>query len=164
MDEADWEQRLALVWASIDDVPEDEFLAAMETLVAELPEDDPLGPFELASALDSTGHPDLAVVRYRQALGLGLSGQRRRRAAIQLASSLRNLGEAEQSVALLTAELEAESDDLADAVRAFLALALTSAGRDREAVSVALTALAPHLTRYNRSVAAYAGQLAAPLP
>ena len=82
---------------------------------------------------------------------------------IQLASSLRNLGTAEQSVALLTAELERGSDDgsadLDDAVRAFLALALTSVGRDRAAVSVARTALAPHLTRYSRSLAAYAGQL-----
>jgi hypothetical protein len=38
---------------------------------------------------------------------------------IQLASSLRNVGQPEQSVALLTAELEAGSDDLDDAVRAF---------------------------------------------
>jgi hypothetical protein len=78
---------------------------------------------------------------------------------IQLASSLRNLGHAEESVALLTAELDAGSDDLDDAVRAFLALALTSVGRDREAVSVALTALAAHLPRYNRSLAAYAREL-----
>ena len=89
-----------------------------------------------------------------------LSGQRRRRAVIQLASTLRNLGQAEESVALLTAELDAGSDDLDDAVRAFLALALTSVGREREAVSVALTALAAHLTRYNRSLAAYARDLA----
>jgi tetratricopeptide repeat protein len=52
----------------------------------------------------------------------------------------------------------AGSDDLDDAVRAFLAL--TSLGRDREAVSLALTALAAHLPRYNRSLAAYARELA----
>jgi hypothetical protein len=79
---------------------------------------------------------------------------------IQLASSLRNVGQPEESVALLTAELEAGSDDLDDAVRAFLALALTSVGREREAVSLALTALAAHLPRYNRSLVAYAGELA----
>ncbi len=163
MDNADWEQRLALAWASIDDLGEEEFRAAIDGLVAELPETDPVGAFEQASAFDSTGHPGLAVERYRWALQQGLSGQRRRRAVIQLASSLRNLGEAEQSVALLTAELDGGaddgSDDLDDAVGAFLALALTSVGREREAVSVALTALAPHLTRYNRSLAAYASQL-----
>ncbi|MDQ6922056.1 MAG: tetratricopeptide repeat protein, partial [Candidatus Dormibacteraeota bacterium] len=36
------------------------------------------------------------------------------------------------------------------------ALALTDVGREREAVSVALTALAPHLPRYQRSMANYA--------
>jgi tetratricopeptide (TPR) repeat protein len=156
MDEADWGRRLALLWTSFDDQHEDDFLAAMEKLVAELPEDDPVGLFEHASALDSTGHPDLAVRRYRQALERGLPGPLRRQAVIQLASSLRNLGHAQESVELLTAELDAGSDDLDDAVRAFLALALTSVGRERDAVSVALTALAPHLTRYNRSLAAYA--------
>ncbi len=160
MAEADWERRLELLWASIDDHDEDEFVAAMAQLVAELPPDDAIGLFEQASAFDSTGHPDLAVARYRQALEGGLSGLRRRRAVIQLASSLRNLGEAEESVALLTAELAAGSDELDDAVRAFLALALTSVGRDREAASHALTALAPHLPRYNRSLAAYARELA----
>ncbi len=168
MDEADWERRLALLWASIDDLGADDFRRAMDDLVAERAQGNPIGPFEQASAFDSTGHPDLAVDRYREALELGLSGQRRRRAVIQLASSLRNLGKAEQSVTLLTAELDRGSDDgsddLDDAVRAFLALALTSVGRDREAVSLALTALAltalaPHLTRYNRSLTAYASEL-----
>jgi hypothetical protein len=157
MEEADWERRLELLWASIDARDKDDFLTAMGELVAELPPDDPV---ERASAFDSTGQPELAVGRYRQALEGGLSGQRRRRAVIQLASTLRNLGQAEESVALLTAELDAGSDDLDDAVRAFLALALTSGGREREAVSVALTALAAHLTRYNRSLAAYARELA----
>jgi tetratricopeptide (TPR) repeat protein len=159
VDESEWGRRLALLWTSIDDQREDDFLAAMEKLVAELPDGDPVGLFEQASAFDSTGHPDLAVSRYRQALERGLPGQRRRRAVIQLASSLRNLGDAEESVALLTAELNADSDDLDDAVRAFLALALTSTGRERDAVSVALAALAPHLTRYNRSLAAYAREI-----
>jgi hypothetical protein len=156
VDDADWERRLALLWASIDDVPVADFLETTRDLVAELPDEDPIGLFEYAAALDSTGHPDMAADRYQQALAGGLSGRRRRRAVIQLASSLRNLGRAEESVALLTAELDAGSDDLDDAVRAFLALALTGVGREREAVSVALTALAPHLTRYNRSLAAYA--------
>jgi len=78
---------------------------------------------------------------------------------IQLASSLRNLGEAEESVALLRDELAAGSDELDDAVRAFLSLALVSAGREREAVSHALAALAPHLPRYQRSLGAYAQDL-----
>jgi hypothetical protein len=156
MDEPDWERRLALLWASIDD--HEDFVGAMAKLVAERPLGDPIGLFEQGSAFDSTGRPDLAVDKYRAALAAGLSGYRRRRATIQLASSLRNLGQATESVALLTAELD-QSDELDDAVRAFLALALTSVGRERDAVSMALTALAPHLTRYNRSLAAYAADL-----
>ena len=153
---SDWEERVSALWASIDDHGEKEFLEAMDQLVAELPDDSGVGAFERASALDSTGHSDLAVPLYRQALELGLDGERRRRAVVQMASSLRNLGEASESIALLTAERAAGPGDLDDAVDAFLALALVDVGREREAVSIALTALAGHLSRYQRSVSNYA--------
>jgi Tetratrico peptide repeat len=52
------------------------------------------------------GHSDLAVPLYRKALDVGLSGERRRRAVIQLASSLRNVGRPEESVALLRTEMD----------------------------------------------------------
>lgn len=159
MDEKDWEQRVELLWASIDEV--DDFLPQMAKLVVERPPNDAIAMFEQASAYDSMGEEARAVERYRAALQAGLDGQRKRRATIQLASSLRNLGQAEESVALLEAELKQPSDDLDDAVRAFLALALTSAGREREAVGMALTALAPHLVRYNRSLTNYAEELRA---
>ena len=152
----EWEQRLADLWASIDDLSEEAFLKTMELLVAELPADSAVAAFERAGSLDSTGHSDLAVPLYRRALELGLAGQRRRRAVIQMASSLRNLGQASESVALLTAERERESDDLDDAVAATLALALVDVGREREAVSVVVLALSRHMTRYRRSLANYA--------
>ena len=152
----EWEQRLAALWATIDEQSEEEFLGKMERLVAELPADDAVGIFERAASLDSTGHSDRAVPLYRRALALGLPGIRRRRAVIQLASSLRNLGQAEKSVTLLRAEREVASDELDDAVSAVLALALVDTGREREAVSVAVAALAPHLPRYQRSMANYA--------
>lgn len=155
-----WERRLSELWASLDDQRPDDFLAGMDELVAELPDDSPIAAFERASALDSTGHSDLAAPLYREALDHGLSGERRRRAVIQMASSLRNLGRAEESVAMLTAELEAESDVLDDAVAGFLALALVDVGREREAVVFALAALAPHLPRYQRSLANYARLIA----
>lgn len=151
-----WEQRVADLWASLDELSEQTFLARMEGLIAELPADSPVAAFEQAAAFDSTGHPHLAVPLYRQALDGGLSGIRRRRAVIQMASSLRNLGNAPESVAMLTAEREMPSDELDDAVSAVLALALVDTGREREAVSVALTALARHLPRYQRSMANYA--------
>ncbi len=161
---APWERRVAEAWASIDRRGEEGFLALIEDLAAELPPDSAIGTFERAGALDSTGHSDRAMPLYRQALARGLTGERRRRATIQLASSLRNLGQAEESVALLTAELDAGSDHLDDAVRAFLALALVDTGREREAASLALTALAPHLPRYQRSLANYARLIADDTP
>ena len=106
----EWEQRLADLWASLDELSEQAFLSKMELLVAELPADSAVAAFERAGSFDSTGHADLAVPLYRKALELGLEGQRRRRAVIQMASSLRNLGQATESVALLTAERERESD------------------------------------------------------
>ncbi|MDF9811242.1 tetratricopeptide repeat protein [Streptomyces sp. SPB162] len=154
--DAGWERRTAELWAAIDSHGEEDFRARIGKLAAELPPDHPAALFERAAAFDSTGHSDLAVPLYRRALDLGLTGERRRRAVIQLASSLRNLGRAPESVALLTAERDAGSDHLDDAVAVFLALALADTGREREAVSVALTALAGHLPRYQRSAANYA--------
>ncbi|MBA3650524.1 MAG: tetratricopeptide repeat protein [Chthoniobacterales bacterium] len=156
---AEWENRLADLWASIDHHAEEEFLARMEALVGELASGSAVAAFECASSLDSTGHSELAVPLYREALELGLQGDRRRRAVIQMASSLRSIGRAPESVALLSAEREAGSDDLDDAVVAFLALALVDVGREREAVSLALSALSGHLTRYQRSLANYARQI-----
>jgi hypothetical protein len=150
-----WEERIASLWSELDDHEEEEFLGLVQKLVAELPADDPRGPFELACAYDSTGHSDEAVPRYRQALAGGVTGIRRRRAVIQLASSLRNVGHVDESVTLLETERAAGSDELDDAVAGFLALALADTGREREALSYALVALAKHLPRYNRSLANY---------
>ncbi|WP_234358557.1 tetratricopeptide repeat protein [Streptomyces sp. NRRL B-24085] len=164
MDE-DWEKRVDAAWAAFDEYPEEraaEFRAVIDALVAELPEGSPLGPFERACAWDSTGHSDKAVPLYREALAKGLRGYKGRRARIQLSSSLRNVGQPEEGVKLLTPELDAPSDELDDAVRATLALCLSSLGRDREGLSLVLGALAPHLPRYQRSMANYARALVDP--
>jgi tetratricopeptide (TPR) repeat protein len=156
---ADWEKRLAAVWATLDDRDEEQFVAAIDDLVAELPDESAIRPFERACAFDSTGHSDLAVPLYKSALDIGWTSTRRRRAVIQMASSMRNIGKAQEAVALLSAELEAEPDELTGAVRAVLALSLVNVGREREAVAVALTALSEYLPRYNRSLANYAREL-----
>jgi hypothetical protein len=158
----DWEGRVAAAWALIDDHDAAQFVALIDGLAAELPQGSPVAAFERACAFDSTGRPDLAEPLYREALAGELPGERRRRAVIQLASSVRNLGRPHESVELLTAELGRGSDHLDDAVRAVLALALTDTGREREAVSVAVGALARHLPRYQRSMATYARLLAEP--
>jgi hypothetical protein len=156
----DWEQRIAALWAAIDDFDDAaQFRARVEALAAELPEGDGIGRFERACANDSTGRPEQAAPLYREALAAGLTGIRRRRAVIQLASTLRNLGHPDESVALLRAERDEGSDELDDAVVAVLALALADTGREREAAGLAVGALARHLPRYNRSMAAYAEEL-----
>lgn len=161
---ADWERRNAELWTTVGNRPDGEFRAAMDALTGELPEGDSTALFERAAAWDSTGHSDRAVPLYRAALDAGVPGERRRRAVIQMASSLRNLGRPQEGVDLLTAERAAGHDHLDDAVAAVLALALTDLGRAREAVSVAVAALAPHLPRYQRSMANYARLLIAPTP
>jgi hypothetical protein len=156
-----WEARLGAVWSAIESYESDAFVAQIELLTAQLPSGSAIGFFECASAQDSTGHPELAAPLYRAALDAGLTGVRRRRAVIQLASSLRNLGNAAQAADLLFTELRAPADELDGAVRAFLALALVDLGREREAVAQSLTALSRYLPRYNRSLAQYASAITA---
>lgn len=156
----DLNTRVAALFAVIDDYDEDAFLAAVDELVAEVPADDADALFHRASAQDSTGHPDRAVPLYEAALERGgLTGENRRRATIQLASSLRNLGQVDRALAMLEAERGQPSDHLDDALDCVLALTLAAAGRDREGLSLVVVALARHLPRYNRSMAAYARAL-----
>ncbi|MFF0446484.1 tetratricopeptide repeat protein [Streptomyces sp. NPDC004609] len=173
IDMNDWERRSARAWADIDgydargEAGEADFRARIGELADELPQENPIAPFERACAWDSTGHSDKAVPLYQEALERGLAGMRRRRAVIQMSSSLRNIGRVQESVALLTAEAENHDPDaavLADAVSATLALCLVDVGREREAVSIAVRALAPHLPRYQRSMANYARLLVEPEP
>jgi tetratricopeptide (TPR) repeat protein len=155
-----WEARVAALWEAHDDHEPDAFVAAMRALAAERPDGDAVAAFELAGAYDSTGYEAEAEAHYRNALGAGLDPSRRRQATIQLASTLRNLGRPAESVALLRAERDAGSDELDDAVAGFLALSLVDSGREREAVGLALSVVARHLPRYQRSMAAYARDLA----
>jgi hypothetical protein len=148
------EDRLAELWAVLDDLPEAEFHRRMNEVCEELPP--AVAAFERGAAQDSTGHSDLAIPLYQEALRLGVTGERRRRAVIQMASSLRNLGRPGRAVALLTEERARTSDHLDDAVATTLALALADLGREREGLRLAIEALAPHLPRYQRSMANYA--------
>jgi hypothetical protein len=153
---ADVNRRAAAIFAAIDDYQEEAFMAGIDTLAAELPAGDPDGLFHRACARDSWGHPDLAIPLYREALDTGgLTGENRRRAVIQMASSLRNTGQAQAALSLLLAERGNGSDHLDDALACVTALCLASLGRDREGLSMVVVALARHLPRYNRSMANY---------
>ena len=153
----DVNRQVAALFAAIDDYDEAKFIADVDALAAALPEGDADGIFHRASARDSWGHSDLAVPLYAQALEIGgLTGENRRRAVIQMSSSLRNIGQVEDGLAHLLKEKETGgADHLSDALDGTIALCLATLGREREGLSLVLVALAKHLPRYNRSMGNY---------
>lgn len=154
-----WETQLDAVWRIIEEVPAEEFRAKVDEIVSDPAVPEPIREFQRACADDSTGRSDLAVPGYRRALDAGLTGYERRRAVIQLASSLRNLDESSQSLELLSAQETTVGDGLDDAVIVFRALALCDLGREREAAAQLIHALADHLPRYTASAHRYADAL-----
>lgn len=154
-----WEERIAAIWAD-DTLTDGERIDRIDDLARELPDGDAVALFERAGARDSAGAETEAEPLYRRALEAGLDDEHRTRAVIQLASTLRNLGRTDEALGMLRAEYDrGPGAPLHDAAAAFYALALVSDGDAVAAASVALTALAPHLPRYNRSVTGYAAEL-----
>jgi Flp pilus assembly protein TadD len=88
--------------------------------------------FEYAGALDFAGREAEAAPVYEQAFSAGLAGDDLRRGLIQYGSTLRNLGRFDEAVSVLRGADEQFPGH--DSIVAFLALALTSAGRCEEAV------------------------------
>ena len=154
-----WNDRIDAVWQD-DSLSDDERIERIDALAAERGDADARAMFERAGARDSAGIETEAEPLYRQALDAGLDDEHHTRAVIQLASTLRNLGQTAEALGMLRAEYDrGPSAPLHDAAAAFYALALASDGDPVAAASIALKALAPHLPRYNRSVAAYADDL-----
>ncbi|MEZ4650999.1 MAG: tetratricopeptide repeat protein [Candidatus Eisenbacteria bacterium] len=160
--EPEWETQLAALWKELGAMDGVAFREAMRKHIGALPEGHPVALFEMGAACDSTGLPEDAVKHYEAALEAGLSGIRRRRVRIQLASSLRNLGSPQLAADMLFEELKQPHDELDQAVAAFLALALADLGREREGLAMSLKALSTYLPRYNRSLGNYAERLNAP--
>ena len=157
-----WDERIDEVWedATGEEVGDDT-IARIDALAAERGPDDARAEFERGGARDSAGRPAEAVALYRRALALGLDGEHRPQCVIQMASSLRNLGEYDEALDVIRAEEELAPDGpYRDAVACVHALILASAGRPAEGLSVALLALVPHLPRYHRSMTAYAHEIA----
>jgi tetratricopeptide (TPR) repeat protein len=152
-----WNERIDRFWGSVDESQPELALAAMKQLVDERPADDPDAVYEWASLQDFLGRESAAIPLYQEALAGGLSGDRRPQAIIQLASSLRNVGDARAAIDLL--EACAPDTVTGSAAQAFLALALHDIGRHEAALRVALRALAPTLPLYGRAVTAYADDL-----
>ncbi|PRB02628.1 hypothetical protein CQ046_12125 [Chryseobacterium sp. MYb7] len=156
-----WETQLQNIWLKLETISNDAFIQQIKDHVELLTDADSqsIADFERACAFDSTGHEKEAEPLYRSALDKGLTGLRRRRARIQLASTLRNNGKIDESIQILREEKANYSDELNDAVDSFLALSLSSAGEHNEALSLTLKAISKHLPRYNNSLSRYAENL-----
>ena len=155
MELAEWEGAIEEVWDRASSLADEELRSSIATLAEEYPEADGGALFEVAGSWDSTGHSVKAIPIYQQALELGLSEEKRRQAVIQMASSMRNVGRFGDALELLVNESTDSGDGLDDAVVAFRSLVMSDVGLTREALSDVLAALAPHLPRYQRSVAEY---------
>ena len=147
-----WYARVQTVWASTDNLPEAEIVAAIDALVAERSPDDPVALYESASARDFAGRESEAEPLYRRALSLGLAEPEWGRAVIQLASTLRNLGRPDEALA----ELDGIPGDhpLAAVAEAFRVLV-----RADPAEVVTLVESAAALPEYSGAVRRYAEDL-----
>ncbi|MDN8548661.1 tetratricopeptide repeat protein [Microbacterium sp. NM3R9] len=146
-------------WARADDTAPEGLALDLDRVLASLPADDPVALFERASLSDYLGREAEAIPVYRAALAAGLTEPRRGECLIQLASSLRNIGDPSGAIALLHGY--PADHPLAEAARAFEALALFDDQKPAPALRTALRALAPHLPQYGRSVERYARGLVA---
>lgn len=152
-----WDDRVAAFWATADDVRPETMLNEMNALVSERGAGDAEALYEWASVHDFLGREADAIPFYRAALDEGLTGNRRLQAVVQLASSLRNVGESGAAIELL--EAQPGEPVTGAAAQAFLALALHDSGRPSEALRVALKALARTLPLYGRAITSYADEL-----
>ena len=157
MSETSWRARVDAFWAEFDDSDAEGCLNRMRALVDERPAGDPEALAEWGGVHDSLGLEEEAVGPYRAALAAGLPPEHAHQVTIQLASTLRNLGRTSEALELLDG---LDAPELGDAPAFFRALVLHSAGRSAEALQTALTVLAEHLPRYQRSARAYAAELA----
>jgi len=115
-----------------------------------------------AHAHSAAGRYAAAVSLYEQALTLDLAPVPRRQALAGLGVAHRWLGDYADAVAILRAGV-AEFPDFAP-MRAFLAVALYSAGQADEAVSLLLHLYAEHAGEYRDAIARHADHLDDPLP
>lgn len=148
-------------WEAADaDAPEPA-VAYFRDLLARHPQD-PRALLAYASALDFAGREADAAPIYEQAFAAGLNGDDLRQGLVQYGSTLRNLGRFDEAVTALR-----RADDQFPghaSVKAFLALALSSAGRCQEAVQILITLAldridSDELQHYQRALRNYAADL-----
>lgn len=116
-------------------------IAYFQALLAEHP-DHPVLVYEVGGAYDTAGQEETARGYYERALALGLDGDVLRRCLCQYASTLRWLGELDESLAVLDRARREFPDS--DSVRVFRALTLNDARQPDEAVAELLTVVTGH--------------------
>ena len=115
-----------------------------------------------AYACDRDGREHDAIVHYERAWTLGVPEAHRRRFVVGFGSTLRNVGRADDAVAVLSDAVQQDPDY--PPLRAFLALALLAAGHPRAALGamlgVALDVAAPGaLDGFERALSSYHQEL-----
>ena len=155
------EDDIAALWEIADETAR---IAAGDELGERHP-GDPRVLYERGGTFDSAGRPAEAVPLYQAALEGGLREPFRHRCQVQLASSLRVLGEPEKALAVIEEAAAAYPDSIG--VAAFHALVRHDTGDPSGALAglvatLAATSADPDVERYRRSLAAYARTLAGP--
>ncbi|MEI7759776.1 MAG: tetratricopeptide repeat protein [Thermoleophilia bacterium] len=104
---------------------------------------------------DRAGREEAAISRYEEALELGLGDPWRQQALLGLGSSYRNVLRHADAISVLQSAMAEYEDD--DALRVFLALALWSGGREREAFALIgkVAAESADLRGYRRAAVFY---------
>ncbi len=136
---------------------DDEAIAYFRQLYEANP-DDPRILYEYGGAFDSAGHETQAIPLYRLALEKGMSGDYLPQLYLQLASSLRNIGQLDEAITML--EQACQRYPERPSLKLFLALALESAGRQHDALTTLFDLAIAHVAtadmkRYTRSIRAY---------
>lgn len=114
-----------------------------------------------AYACDRAGDEHAAIRHYDRAWQLGVPEPARRRFLVGYGSTLRNVGRADDAVAILAEAIQADPDYAP--LQAFLALALFSAGQPRAALAtmlgLTLDLAGDRLDGYDRALTEYHHEL-----
>ena len=97
----DRQSRVRNVWAAAGSMAKLDVVAAIDAPVAQQTQDDAAAAFEAASERDYAGLEAAAEPLSRRAVWLGLDAPTSPRAVTQLASTLRNLGQIDESTRVL---------------------------------------------------------------
>ncbi|MCY7289665.1 MAG: tetratricopeptide repeat protein [Cryobacterium sp.] len=158
IDDAEWDRKVEGFYKDeFDETDPVGSIARMRSLASDRPHGDAAALFELGSVHDALEMKTEAIPLYKAAIAAGIQGERATRVLIQLASTLRNVGESSAAIAMLESGPSAGDDE--SARQAFLALALFDDGRYGDAPRTALLALIPTLDGYQRALSEYAEEL-----